>query len=138
MSDAAERAARMAEKKLSPPIEVADARPPAFSDEALALGFAETYRDDLRYVAAWSKWMIYGGGRWVLDETLKAFNLSRVVCRKAAAECNTKAKKTIASAKTVAAVERLAKADRRLAATTDQWDPDDFLLNTILGEDDDR
>jgi putative DNA primase/helicase len=138
MSDAAARAAKLAEKKLSPPIEVADARPPAFSDEALALGFAKTYRDELRYVAAWSKWMIYGGGRWVLDETLKAFNLSRVVCRKAAAECNTKAKKTIASAKTVAAVERLAKADRRLAATTNQWDPDDFLLNTILGEDDDR
>ncbi len=138
MSDAAARAAKLAEKKLSPPIEVADARPPAFSDEALALGFAETHRDDLRYVAAWSKWMIYDGGRWALDDTLKAFNLSRVVCRKAAAECNTKAKKTIASAKTVAAVERLAKADRRLAATTDQWDPDDFLLHTIIGEDDDR
>ncbi len=138
MSDAAARAAKLSEKILSSPIEVADARPPAFSDEALALGFAEAYRDELRYVAAWSKWMIYDGGRWALDDTLKAFNLSRVVCRKAAAECNTKAKKTIASAKTVAAVERLARADRRLAAITDQWDPDDFLLNTILGEDDDR
>ncbi len=138
MSDAAARAAELAEKKMSLPIAVADDRPPAFSDEALALGFAENYLDKLRYVAAWSKWMIYDCGRWALDDTLKAFSLSRVVCRKAAAECTTKAEKTIASAKTVYAVERLARADRRLAAITDQWDPDDFLLNTIFGEDDDR
>jgi len=39
----------------------------------------------------------------------------------------------IASAKTVAAVERLARADRRLAATTDQWDADPWLLNTPAG-----
>jgi hypothetical protein len=34
------------------------------------------------------------------------------------------------SAKTVAAVERLAKADRRLAATVSQWDADLWQLNT--------
>ena len=39
----------------------------------------------------------------------------------------------IASAKTVAAVERLAKADRRIAATVDQWDADPWLLNTPGG-----
>ena len=39
----------------------------------------------------------------------------------------------VASAKTVAAVERLAKADRRLAATIDQWDVDPWLLNTPAG-----
>ena len=39
----------------------------------------------------------------------------------------------IASAKTVAAVERLALADRRIAATVDQWDPDPWLLNTPDG-----
>ncbi len=36
MSNAAERTAKLAEKKLSPPIEVADARPPEFSEDALA------------------------------------------------------------------------------------------------------
>ena len=36
----------------------------------------------------------------------------------------------IASAKTVAAIERLAKADRRIAATTDQWDVDPDIFNT--------
>ena len=39
----------------------------------------------------------------------------------------------LASAKTVAAVERLAKADRRLAATIAQWDADQWLLNTPGG-----
>ena len=37
------------------------------------------------------------------------------------------------SAKTVAAVERLARADQQIAATTDQWDRDPWLLNTLSG-----
>jgi putative DNA primase/helicase len=39
----------------------------------------------------------------------------------------------IASAKTIAAVEQLAKADEHLAATVDQWDSDRWLLNTPAG-----
>ncbi len=131
------------------PVEPEYARPPPFTDEALALRFAETHEDDLRYaetheddlryVAKWSNWLLYDGTVWASDDTLRAFDLSRVICREASAECN--AKKTaqaVASAKTVAAVGRLAKADRRLAATVAQWDQDDFLLNTINGDDDER
>jgi len=107
------------------------ARPPTFTDEALALRFAERHADDLRYVAAWSKWLIWDGRRWQFDDTLQAIDLARRVCREAAAECNKpKVAACLASAKTVAAVERLAKADRRLAATVDQWDADPWLLNT--------
>ena len=43
------------------------------------------------------------------------------------------AAKELTSAKTVAAVERMARADRRLAATVDQWDADPWLLNTPAG-----
>ena len=39
----------------------------------------------------------------------------------------------IASSKTVAAVDRLARSDRRLAATVDQWDADPWSLNTPDG-----
>ena len=46
-----------------------------------------------------------------------------------AIECD-KPASAVASAKTVAAVERLAKADRRLAATAAQWDANGWLLNT--------
>ncbi len=112
------------------PDEDAAARPPAFSDEALALRFAERHAEDLRFVAAWGKWLAWDGARWRFDDTLNAFDLARHVCREAAAECKTNARKAIASAKTVAAVVTLARADRRLAATVDQWDADPWLLNT--------
>src|SRR5688572_3359090 len=100
---------------------VLEDRPPAFTDESLALRFAERHEADLRYVAAWGRWLHCDGQRWRFDDTLLAFDLARKVCREAAAECNKdKIANILASAKTVAAVERLAKADRRLAATIDQ------------------
>jgi putative DNA primase/helicase len=42
-------------------------------------------------------------------------------------------KRSLLSAKTVAAVERLARSDPRLAATVDQWDRDPWLFNTPAG-----
>ena len=107
---------------------------PLFSDEALAIRFAECHANDLRFVAKFGQWLIWTGRHWRFDDTLHAFDLSRVICRAAAASCNKPSMSTaIASAKTVAAVERLAKADRRLAATSDQWDRDEWLLNTPRG-----
>ncbi len=109
-------------------------RPPAFSDEALALEFAEQHATHLRYVAAWGRWILWDGTRWQFDNTLRAFDLVRKICRGAAAICDLpKVATSIASAKTVASVERLAKADRRLAATAEQWDVDPWLLNTPIG-----
>jgi putative DNA primase/helicase len=106
-------------------------RPPAFTDEALALRFTADHGRALRYVATWGKWLIWDGSVWRFDQTLQAFDLARAVCRKASSECNkAKISAVIASAKTVAAVERLAKADRKHAATVDQWDADPWLLNT--------
>jgi putative DNA primase/helicase len=111
-----------------------DARPPEFTDEALALRFAEVHEHDLRYVAAWGKWFEWTGTHWQVDDTLHAFDLARHVCRLGARNCNKpRIASAIASAKTVAAVERLAKSDRRLAATVDQWDSDPWLLNTPDG-----
>jgi putative DNA primase/helicase len=115
-------------------VEPEEVRPPDFTDEALASRFAERHAEDLRYVAAWSRWMIWDGSRWQHDDTLKAVHFARQICREAAADCaKPRLKTTIASAKTVGAVERLAKADRRLAATVDQWDADPLLLNTPDG-----
>ncbi len=130
MSDSAERAARLAEEKLKPTVEVADARPPEFSDESLALRFAHRHGDELRYVAAWSQWYAWAGARWEMDTTLAAFDHARAVCRAASSEAEKK--RSIASAKTVAAVERLAKADRRIAATVAQWDANPDTINTDI------
>ena len=57
------------------------------------------------------------------------------ICRAASVECRETPNiaSRIASAATVAAVERLARADRRHAATVEQWDSDPWLLNTPGG-----
>jgi putative DNA primase/helicase len=107
-----------------------EVRPPEFSDDALALDFAERHKDDLRYVAAWGRWLHFDGRHWEYDETLNVFDLVRVICREAAVRAAKNIRARIVSAKTVSAVERLAKSDRRLAATIEQWDSDPMLLNT--------
>jgi len=108
--------------------------PPGFTDEALALRFADLHANDLRYVATWGRWLKWSGAYWQQDETLEAFDLVRAVCREASAACdNPKIAAILASARTVAAVEKLAKSDRRLAATTEQWDAAPWLLNTPAG-----
>ena len=132
MSDAAERAAELAEKKLAPSIELADASPPWLSDDALAQKFAEKHGKDLRYIADWSHWYAWNGARWERESTLDAFDRARAICRVAASETDkekAKTKNDLTSAKTVAATERLAKADRRIAATIEQWDTDPGVFN---------
>ena len=85
---------------------------------------------DLRHVAKWGRWLQWDGTRWITDDTVFAFDLARKICREAAAQCNKPNEaKVLASAKTATAVERLAKADRRLAATTEQWDTKAYLIN---------
>ena len=107
-----------------------EAAPPAFSEDELALRFSARHKDDLRYVAAWSKWLQWDGTRWAFDRTVNVYDLARAVCREAAAECNDKSSKRIASAVTRAAIENLARADRRHAATVDDWDQQAWLLTT--------
>lgn len=107
---------------------------PEFTEESLALKFAGRHADDLRYVAAWGKWLRWTGQQWQLDNTLHVFSMAREICRETAVACNDKKTATrLAAAQTVGAVERLAKADRRLAATVGQWDSDPWLLNTPGG-----
>jgi hypothetical protein len=67
-------------------IEVADARPPEFSDEALALRFSAKHADRARYVAAWGKWLLWDEPRWKFDDTLEAFDLARNICRVASSQ----------------------------------------------------
>lgn len=105
-----------------------------FGDDALALEFTARHACALRYVAKWGSWLYWDGTRWKLEDTLKAFDFARVVAREAAVDCKKLTDKAkIASAKTVAAIEKLARADRRHAATVDLWDAELWLLNTPGG-----
>jgi D5 N terminal like len=92
-------------------------------EDTIALAFAEKHAADLRYVAIWNRWMQYNGAHWEVEQTLGAFDEARKLCRQA----------EDADAKTVAAVIALARSDRRLAATADQWDADAWLLGTTTG-----
>lgn len=111
--------------------------PPWASEDALALTFTKRHGHGLRFVSVWNRWLRWDGAAWVFDTTLAVFDLARVICREAASECLQSGKErpavALASAKTVAAVERLAKADPRHAATVEQWDADPWLLNTPAG-----
>jgi putative DNA primase/helicase len=98
------------------------------SEDGMALAFAERYGDELRYVATWGRWLRYNTVHWSYDDTLHVFDRVRAVCREIGLQHKTAGQ--TASAKTVAAVERLARSDRRLAATTMQWDADPWLLTT--------
>ena len=62
-------------------------RPPNYTDEALALLFAARHVRNLRFVAAWSRWLVWDGARWQTDDTLRAFDLARKICREEAAKC---------------------------------------------------
>lgn len=116
--------------------------PPEYSEDAIAERFTEQFAEGLTYVARWSTWMLWEGERWVRDDTQRAQDLSRSVCRALADEAmkrpelKSKARSiagSIASARTVGNVLRLASTDRRHAATVEQWDRDEFALNTPAG-----
>jgi len=111
-----------------------EVRPPEYSDDALALRFSSAHGSDARFVALWGKWLLWETAAWKVDDTLRAFNMSRTVCRAASAEIDdpkrVKLASSIASAKTVAAVVNLARVDRHHAATVEQWDSDPWSFNS--------
>ena len=49
---------------------------PIFSEEALALRFAEAHANKLRYVAEWGKWFHWTGNRWEEEKTRYVFDLA--------------------------------------------------------------
>lgn len=108
--------------------------PIGFTEDALAAEFSEQHGEDWRHVALWGAWLTWTGSRWEREGTLRAFDLARGICRAAANRANSgKVRTKLSQASTVAAVERLARADRRHATTTEVWDRDPWLLNTPAG-----
>ena len=104
------------------------------TEDALAVSFTRRYQRDWRYIAAWGKWLMWDGQRWRAEETLAATDLIRHVCRHAAVRADSsKVAAKLAASSTVGGVERLARSDRRHAATTDEWDADIWLINTPGG-----
>lgn len=115
-----------------------DTEAPPWSDESMALYFAGRNDGELRYVSHWGRWKLWDGRRWIDDRLMVGMNRVREICRETAMAYATTTKsnsgpKSIASSKTVNAVLSLSRSDPRLAATVDQWDEQDGLLNTPAG-----
>jgi hypothetical protein len=88
-------------------------------EDRIALEFAAKHAGDFRYVAIWNRWLRYVDHRWQHEDTLKAFDQARKLCREAGA----------AKARTVAAVITLGRADRAIVAREDQWDCSLWVFN---------
>lgn len=113
----------------------AETMPAEFSDEQLALTFTAEHHQDWRYVALWAKWLQWVVTHWRLEDTLRAFDLVRVICRAASAFAEKPSlARSVASARTVAGVERLARADRRHATTAERWDDNHDAFHTPTEE----
>jgi putative DNA primase/helicase len=106
---------------------------PNSSEDALALAFTKLHGQDLRYVAAWNRWLKWSGTCWIVENTLLPFDYSRRICRSIASLEGPGIARQIASSKTTASIVSLARADRQIAATVEQWDSDPWLLNTPGG-----
>lgn len=133
---AAELRAELERKRNVVPIRSPTA--PAFSEEAMALYFAQIQEGRLRYIPAWGQWKHWDGRRWAHDEKLYGLDRVREICRQTSALYAEVAKgpagpKGIASSKTANSVLSLARSDARLVATAGDWDTQDYLLNTPGG-----
>ncbi len=113
-----------------------------YCDESLTLAFSARHADDLRYCETFGAWFEWQAGRWREDNIRRVFSHARRLCREKSAEAlvsiqneKTAAKiaSLVASAKTVAAVVNLARADARHATAPEDWDADAWLLNTPDG-----
>jgi putative DNA primase/helicase len=101
------------------------------SDDALALEFVERHTG-LRYIAERAKWYRWTGEVWTVDTTARTYADIRAMLR-AAPTTKDRSASSLRSAQRVAAVEKLARYDQRIARTFDAFDRDDWALNTPGG-----
>jgi P4 family phage/plasmid primase-like protien len=97
--------------------------------DALTLGAWEDAEEDpasvFRFVS--SKWYEWDGKCWGEERTLRIFDRIRAFLRD---KSDSKSQRRLGSAVTVAAVEELARSDRRCATLPEAFDSDPLLLNT--------
>ena len=112
-----------------------------YCDEALTLTFSARHADRLRYCDAFGRWFEWDSGRWQEDLRRRVFSHARQLCRDRSldaldrldGEKAVKVASAVASARTVAAVVGLARADARHATAPEDWDADAWTLNTPAG-----
>ena len=107
-----------------------------YTEDWLADRFAAENQSRLRYVASMGKWYEWTGTHWGEENTLGVYDRIGKDVRKVAKllrKSDEGTANTISKAATRSAVETIARADRRIAAVSDQWDRDNWFLNTPSG-----
>jgi putative DNA primase/helicase len=104
------------------------------TEDSVALAFARSYENDLRFDHHAGAWFQWTGSAWKKEETKLAFSWARHTARKLAKDSeNAKTIGAAGKASFAAGVERFAQADRAFAVTSAIWDCDPWLLGTPGG-----
>src|SRR5574341_139575 len=114
------------------------AAPASMSEDALADHFADQHGENWRHVKEWGQWLECAGDRWREEKTSKAERLAIEVTRESltwaeAGQLTPKERRQINKKATAWAVRDMAATDRRIAAITDQWDLNPWLLGVPGG-----
>ena len=110
------------------------AEAPPLSEDDLARVFVQDHGRLWRHVPVWGRWLAWRGTRWQIDEVGGVRELVRRECRSRAVGIdNTKLARSLASARTIAAVERIAGCDPRVSLRVGDLDQWPMLLNTPAG-----
>lgn len=117
---------------------------PGLTDLGNAERFAAQHGGQVRYVAAWRKWLVWNGSRWQPDETGEVMRLAKRTARsiytEAAQADDADRQRKIAgwahqsqSAARLDAMLKLAASEQPLPVTVDSLDADPWLLNCENG-----
>ena len=119
------------------PMRAPRARKPAtdesISQDSIAAAFADKHEAFLRYCHSTGAWFRWTGTHWKQDTERLAFNHVRELSRRATTNSRPGEQRSVRSAQFASGVERFAQADPRLAATSEFWDCDIWLLGTPDG-----
>ena len=103
------------------------------TQDSIAQVFARRYDDRLRYCHHTGKWFEWTGAYWRKEETALAFQFCRELSREFTDDSPPKVLKAVRNVSFAGGVEKFARSDRQMVATSETWDRDPFLLGTPAG-----
>jgi putative DNA primase/helicase len=112
--------------------------PEAWIEEALdnegglSYNFVKNQNGHLKYVHIWGKWFRWNGTVWAYDKTKSVNDAVLSMCNDLFGD-DEKARKRFMTSKTVSSICTLASSHKQVAATDEDWDTNDFILNTPEG-----
>jgi putative DNA primase/helicase len=118
-------------------LEPADVESAAFGDAeadlANARRLAAAYRDQLRYVVTWDRWLCWDGTRWAYDDTGQAVRYAKQIADQLPKKVKGGGPSRTQTRAGIAAMLSLAGTEPGIAVSPTQLDADPYLLNVANG-----